>query len=118
MPTSQMRQPFKILLIESAKWFNPRLSLIKADNIIQSFTKLADADCISRWNKTCEPLTRVNIMEYLRSLIGKRTFNVVNQTVIRSSNLKVPGPIASDFFHLSEILVSEENSIYFSHYPW
>ncbi len=30
--------------------------------------------------------------------------------------LKVPGPIASDFFKLTEILVSEESS-YFSHYP-
>ncbi len=32
-------------------------------------------------------------------------------------SLKVPGPITSDFFKLSEILVSEESS-YFSHYPW
>ena len=31
--------------------------------------------------------------------------------------LKEPGPIASIFFKLSEILVSEE-SAFFSHYPW
>ncbi len=30
--------------------------------------------------------------------------------------LKVPGPIASDFLKLSDILVSEGSS-YFSHYP-
>ncbi len=41
---------------------------------------------------------------------------VINQNIF-NTQLKMPGPIASDFFQTSEILGSEERS-YFSHYPW
>ncbi len=68
------------------------------------------------------PVVKLQMGQYVQHNSVKIRWSVTkgfgpNKIILNINHLKVPGPIASDFFKLSEILVSEESS-YFSDYPW